>query len=136
MKRHLFADEDGFSLTELMVVIVIVGILALLALPRFMNVTTRAKMTEAKTMLKQIHTLQQGFYYEHDRYARSIDELGFEQTRLITDGGSARYALSIHEGETGRFEARATSVVDFDQDGSLNVWSVNEEGMITELIPD
>ncbi len=136
MRRILFLDEDGFSLTELMVVIVIVGILALLALPRFMNVTTRAKMTEAKTMLKQIHTLQQGFYYEHDRFAAAAEELGFDQARLVTDGGSARYVISIHESETGRFEAHATSVVDFDQDGTFNVWAVDEEGMITELIPD
>ena len=48
--------EAGFSLTELLVVLVIIGILALLAIPRFLNVTTKAKTSEAKLMLRNVHT--------------------------------------------------------------------------------
>lgn len=46
--------ESGFSLTELMVVLVIIGVLVLLALPRLLPVVTKAKTTEAKLMLKQV----------------------------------------------------------------------------------
>ena len=49
----------GFTLVELMVVIVIVGILAGVALPNFLNQTAKAKGTEAKTklngLLKEAH---------------------------------------------------------------------------------
>lgn len=134
--RSFIRDESAFSLTELMVVIVIIGILALLALPRFMSVTTKAKMTEAKTMLKHVHTLQQGFLYERDRYASSIEELGFEQETLITNGGTARYLISLEEGGADDYRALATSVVDFDRDGTYNTWSVDRTGVITQTTPD
>ena len=50
--------EKGFTLVELMIVIVIVGILSAVALPNFLSQTDKAKATEAKTqaasLLKQV----------------------------------------------------------------------------------
>ncbi len=43
-------------MVELMVVLVIIGILVLLALPRLEPVVSKAKETEAKLMLKAVHT--------------------------------------------------------------------------------
>ncbi len=42
--------EKGFTLVELMIVIVIVGILSAVALPQFLNQTGKAKLTEAQTL--------------------------------------------------------------------------------------
>lgn len=134
--RRRAAEEAGFSLPELLIALVIIGILALLALPRFFNVTTRAKMTEAKMMLKQVYTLQEAYSYEYDRYATDLEALGFEQARLITEGGTARYLIAIEEAEGGRFVATATAVVDFDKDGTFNVWEVDEQGVIRQRVPD
>lgn len=128
--------EEGFSLTELMVVLVIIGILALLALPRFMSITTRAKMSEAKMMLKQVHAFQKSYYFEHDAYAADLAALRFEQVPLITDGGTARYQIAIENAEGASFVATATSVVDFDKDGTYNVWQVDQDGTIAERTPD
>ena len=47
-KRSLL--QQGFTLVELMIVIVIVGILSAVALPNFLNQTSKAKATEAKTL--------------------------------------------------------------------------------------
>ena len=52
--------EKGFTLVELMIVIVIVGVLSAVALPNFLNQTAKAKATECTTkmtsLLKQVHS--------------------------------------------------------------------------------
>lgn len=128
--------EDGFSLTELMIVLVIIGVLVLLALPKLMPIVTKAKTTEAKLMLKQVHTLQQAFKYERDRYSVQLTEIGFEQEKLISEGGQARYKIEILNADEKGYQAQATSVVDFDNDGTFNVWLVDQAGVVGEKVPD
>lgn len=136
MKRKFLREQSGFSITELLVVLVIIGVLILLALPRLMPVVTKAKSTEAKLNLKQVLMLQKSFKYENDRYSGSLSEIGFEQETLITDGGSARYRIEIVENDLNAFRAIATAVVDFDNDGTFNVWEVTQDGQIREVVPD
>jgi len=129
-------SEEGFSLTEILVVIVIIGILVLLALPKFTAVITQAKTTEAKLMLKHVHALQETFYYQHDRYGNKLDEIGFEQKEMITENGDARYRIEIdHAGQNG-YRVRAVAVVDFDKDGVYNVWQVDQSGRIVQTLAD
>jgi type IV pilus assembly protein PilE len=136
MLRQFFKDESGFSLTEILVVIVIIGILILLAMPKFTSVITRAKTTEAKTMLKHIYVLQQAYYYEHDRYSPDLNALGFEPALSITEGGDARYHIEIKQADSQGFLASAIAVVDFDNDGNFNVWEVDQTGKVIQTVPD
>lgn len=129
-------DTDGFSLTELLIVVVIVGILALLAIPRFMSVATRAKQTEAKLALRTLHTLQQTHYYEFDRYADDPGVLGFEQEPSVDDGGTSRYRVRIEEATGSGYVAVAQAVVDFDDDGTFDEWAVDQTGQVTNRTPD
>ena len=134
--KNILSGEEGYSLTELLVVLVIIGILIMIAVPIYQNITTRAKTTEAKMMLKTVHTLQKTYYLEHDRYAEDLDAIGFEQNKLITEEGSARYAIAIESASINGYQATATSVVDFDKDGTYNVWQVTEEGQIEQKVKD
>ena len=121
---------------ELMVVLVIIGILTLVALPRFMNMTTKAKTTEAKTMLRTLHALMQAYYFEHDQYSTALPVVGFEQAPTVENGGNARYLISVESADGAQFVAIATAVIDFDKDGTFNVWEVNQDGLIVERTPD
>lgn len=136
MIKKLIKDQKGFSMSELMVVLVIIGVLVLLALPRLMPVVNKAKATEAKINLKQVYMLQKAYKFEYDKYSKSLTEIGFEQETLISDEGTARYKIEIKEAEIKGFTATATSIVDFDDDGTFNVWEVNEKGIIKEVVPD
>ncbi len=129
-------NDSGFSMTELMVVLVIIGVLVLLALPRLRPVVTKAKMTEAQLMLKQVYTLEQSYKFENDRYSQSLTDIGFEQEKLVTESGRARYKIEITAADEKGFTAQATSVVDFNNNGVFNVWVVDETGNIKEKVPD
>jgi prepilin-type N-terminal cleavage/methylation domain-containing protein len=74
-------NTKGFTLIELMIVVVIIGILAALAIPRFSKASDRAKEKEADGILKQVYTLQQTYYAQWGSYASTVAQLqtvGFE----------------------------------------------------------
>ena len=119
-----------------MVVLVIIGVLVLLALPKLLPLVTRAKTTEAKLMLKQVYTLEQTYKFEHDRYSIGLGEIGFEQEKLISQSGQARYKIDIVSADEKTFGAKATSIVDFNGNGIFNVWIVDETGAVRETVPD
>ena len=131
-----FKIEHGFSLTELMVVLVIIGVLVLLALPKLLPIVTKAKTTEAKLMLKQVYTLEQSYKFEHDRYSNVLSEIGFEQEKLVSQEGQARYKIEVISADGKNFSAQAISTVDFNGNGVYNTWIVDETGTIKEKIPD
>jgi len=126
----------AFTLTELLVVLVIIGVLVLLALPNLMPLITKAKSTEAKMQLKHLHTLQKSYYYMHSRYSKDFSDIGFEQKKLTTEGGNANYKITIKEANSRGFSAKATAVVDFDGDGVYNVWKIDENKNLKEVRKD
>jgi prepilin-type N-terminal cleavage/methylation domain-containing protein len=74
-------NNKGFTLIELMIVVVIIGILAALAIPRFSQASDRAKEKEADGIIKQVYTLQSVYRAQHNVLAGSVAELetvGFE----------------------------------------------------------
>lgn len=130
--RHFRA----FSLQELLVVLAIIGILTLIALPNLMPLISRAKSAEAQQQLAFLHSLQKTYYYSHSRYSNSLEELGYEQVRTVTEGGTANYLIEITEASENGFKAKATAVVDFDGDGILNVWEIDQNKTLSEVAKD
>ncbi len=136
MNRFLSRPLKAFTLSELLVVLVIIGILVLLALPSLMPLITRTRSIEAKQALKHVHTLEKTYYYEYSRFTNDLNALGFEQEGLVTDGtGNANYLIEVQATPTG-FIARATAVVDFDGDGVFNLWEIDQTGTMTEVVQD
>ena len=126
----------AFTLTELLLALAIVGILVYLALPDYSNVVSSAKATEAKLQLEHVYSLQKTHFYVHSKYSSDLREIGFQQQALTPDGGNANYRIEVANASPNSFLARATAVVDFDQDGAFNVWEMDNEKHLKELIPD
>jgi len=68
MKAIISNKSKGFTLVELMVVIIVIAVLAALAIPRFMRTTARTKQGEAQLILKQIYTMQRVYRQLNNSY--------------------------------------------------------------------
>lgn len=126
----------AFTLTEVLVVLIIIGILVLLALPNLLPLITKAKSTEAKVQLEFVYNLQKAHFFEKSKYSNDLNELSFEQQKLTTQGGQANYRITITEANESQFVAKATAVTDFDKDGIFNVWQIDQNKTLTEIIKD
>jgi type IV pilus assembly protein PilE len=137
-KSLLRKQVNAFTLTEILVTLCIVGILVLLILPNLLPLITRAKTTEAKLQLEHVQTLEKTYFYEHSKYAKDLVELGFIQEKLSTDSkdAHANYRIEVTNATSSGFTARATSVVDFNQNGTFNVWEIDQDKNLKEVTPD
>lgn len=67
----------GFTLIELIVVVAIIGILAAIAYPSYLDQTRKGRRAEAQALLMELAQRQQNFLMIRRRYASSLDELGY-----------------------------------------------------------
>ncbi|MGC9316299.1 MAG: type IV pilin protein [bacterium] len=125
----------GFTLIELMLVVVIIGLLAALAIPRYMRASRKSKMCEAQSVLKQIYIASVAYNEEHGTFPPVLEDLfgaGFDSRpqgfivkrpsgtpRFMYDldgsgGGVARPNLAVDQSLSG-----ITNMV-IDSDGNLS----------------
>ena len=60
--------KKGFTLLEILVVIIIIGILATLALPQYMKTTKKARAGEAVSNIGSLRGALLRYYQEHDKF--------------------------------------------------------------------
>jgi len=130
------AYVKAYSLTEILIVLCIIGILLLMVLPNQTSVISQAKSIEAQAMLNQVYGLQKSYFYRHSKYCGNLEELGFEQEATVEDGGQAVYKIEITEATNDSFMAKATAVSDLDSDGSFNTWEIDNKKTLTEVIKE
>ena len=92
-KRH------GFTLVELAVVVVIIGVLAAFAVPRFLASVERSKAAEAFNYLSSVQAAQERFHARQGTYAADMKDLDIKMStsKSFTAG-------TIAAGKTGNLE--------------------------------
>ena len=139
MFHKMQRGEKGFTLIELMIVVVIIGILAALAIPRFMRATTKSKQSEARQVLKQIYSMQRAYRQEYNTYglnginASAAAPTGF--SRIGVDiMSTARYSFGM-VAAANTLTCTATSGI-LDDDATLDVWTIDQNGALVVTTDD
>jgi len=126
-----------------MIVVVIIGILTSMAIPRFMRASVKTKQSEARLILKQIYTMERAYRQEKDTYypgdgstivaqpGEVIAPLGVEIMPAVY------YSYSI-TGDATTFSATAgsKSATGLDDDPTLDEWTINQSGKLTCVTDD
>jgi prepilin-type N-terminal cleavage/methylation domain-containing protein len=71
----------GFTLIELTIVIMIIGVLAAMAIFSYRMMINKARMTQAKTVLGHLTKTQTTYFSDHDRYTDNVVLLNFDPVR-------------------------------------------------------
>jgi prepilin-type N-terminal cleavage/methylation domain-containing protein len=85
-------DEGGFTLMELLVVVVIIGILTAIAIPNYIGQQQEAKDAAAIAQLRMAATSQKLHYVDQNAYAGNAADLeayGFRQGEQVVTVGAA-----------------------------------------------
>jgi len=71
--KNRFKNKKGFTIIELIVVMAIIGVLVLLAIPKFMGYTEKARVTEIKSNTKQLENASERYYIDKNDWPRLTD---------------------------------------------------------------
>jgi len=69
--------QTGFTLIELMIAVVVIGILAMVAIPAYNDSVTKGRRADAKSTLTTIAARQEQFFMDNKRYTDDLQELGY-----------------------------------------------------------
>ena len=117
MTKLIRNNQKGFTLIELMIVVAIIGILAAIAIPNFLNYQCKAKQSEAKSNLGTIRSMQEAYFAEYDTY-QGIAPIGFATK------GTPRYTYSVTTFDSTGFTAQATATLNTAADS----WTIDSTG--------
>lgn len=117
--------QAGFSLVELTIVVVILGVLAMVAVPKYHQVTERSKATEAFVYLQHVAKAQAMYEARDGEYAKSMNRLRlgvdapqfFEVEELRSVDWQKSWQLRLRR--VGASQGYGAYTVSWDQDGFM-----------------
>lgn len=116
----------GFTLIEMMVIVVIIAILSAIALPSYQEHVRRSNRAEGQAFLSDAAARQERFYAQGNTYATSLSELYNESSRFST---TDKYSLGISVvADDGGYTLTATPQFSDAKCGNLTLNAKGDRG--------
>ena len=129
--------DQGFTLIELMITVVIVAILASVAVPSYQNQMQKARRADAYDCLLNAAQRQENFFYQNNTYASTVDALGMTAQSC---GDGDYYELAVTTGNATSYLLTASRVAGSPQIkdtrcGDLTLSSAGEKSNVNGSLP-
>lgn len=134
-------NENGFSIVEVILVLVILSIITIISIPWLWKAIGAARNGNAYASLKTISSVQLSYYAKNNRFAR-LDELNSEtnDTLGVMDGANlvrGKFTLSMNPVTPSNNDLRGNFEIIASKPASANetpcVLAIDGSGIITEL---
>lgn len=96
LRKRLSRDEEGFTLIELMVVVLIIAILIAIAIPTFLGARERAQDRAAQSDIRNGFTAEKVYFTDNEAYTETSADLNAIEPSLTFSNATTVTADSVH----------------------------------------
>jgi type II secretory pathway pseudopilin PulG len=119
-----------------MIVVVIIGILAALAIPRFMQATTKSKQSEAKQLLKQVYTMQRTYRQAQGTYGDDGVTAAAGATFPVIGVEVMASAIYSYTMTAAQNTFTCVATANLDDDATVDTWQIDQNGNLQVTTDD
>lgn len=98
--------QRGFTLTEIMIVVAIIGIISAFAYPSYVEQIRKSKRSDAKIALQQIAQRQESHFIKNYSYAATLTALGYAANTIPSP--ESDYSLTVSAATATTYTIQAT----------------------------